>query len=167
MIVLFTDFGLAGPYTGRMKAALRREAIRESARPDDLAEIVYIDHYGNAMTGLRGSAIPKDATLILGDKSRVIHAATFPAMPEGGAFWYENSNGLVEIAVNRGRAADQLRLVIGSTLTIETWGQGRGLKKGDAGECPISHWSAAATASSAASTRRDAARWPGRWSPPR
>ncbi len=97
-----------------------RDTSRESTWPDDLAEIVYIDHYGNAMTGLRGSALTARATLILGDKSRVIHAATFSAMPEGDAFWYENSNGLVEIAVNRGRAADQLGLVIGSTLTIET-----------------------------------------------
>jgi S-adenosyl-L-methionine hydrolase (adenosine-forming) len=97
-----------------------RGAIRESSWPDDLAEIVYIDHYGNAMTGLRGSAIPESATLILGDKARVIHAATFSAVPLGQAFWYENSNGLVEIAVNRGRAADQLGLAIGSALTIET-----------------------------------------------
>ncbi|HXR88323.1 MAG TPA: SAM-dependent chlorinase/fluorinase [Stellaceae bacterium] len=97
-----------------------RDANRESSWPDDLAEIVYIDHYGNAMTGLRGSAAPQGATLILGDKRRVIHAATFSAVPEGQAFWYENSNGLVEIAVNRSRAADQLRLAVGSTLTIET-----------------------------------------------
>ena len=27
--------------------------------PDDLAEIVYIDHYGNAMTGMRGEAVPR------------------------------------------------------------------------------------------------------------
>jgi S-adenosylmethionine hydrolase len=97
-----------------------REVMRASAWPDDLAEIVYVDHYGNAMTGLRGSAIPTGATLILGDKTRIIHAATFSAVPEGSAFWYENSNGLVEIAVNRGRAADRLHLGIGSTLTVET-----------------------------------------------
>jgi S-adenosyl-L-methionine hydrolase (adenosine-forming) len=97
-----------------------RDSVREPRWPDDLAEIVYIDRYGNAMTGFRGSAMRDGATLILGDKRRVIHAATFSAVPEGQAFWYENSNGLVEIAVNRGRAADQLRLVIGSTLTIET-----------------------------------------------
>jgi hypothetical protein len=97
-----------------------REAIRQPQWPDDLAEIVYVDHYGNAMSGLRGSTLPGGATLILGDKIRVIHAATFSAVPEGSAFWYENSNGLVEIAVNRGRAADQLHLAIGSTLTIET-----------------------------------------------
>jgi S-adenosylmethionine hydrolase len=97
-----------------------RDAIREPRWPDDLAEIIYIDHYGNAMTGLRGSALPERATLILGDKTRVVHAATFSAVPEGRAFWYENSNGLVEIAVNRGRAADRLHLAIGSTLMIET-----------------------------------------------
>lgn len=104
---------------GTRPAIRARDAIRESAWPDDLGEIVYIDHYGNAMTGLRGSAMPERAALVLGDKTRVIHAATFSAVPQGQAFWYENSNGLVEIAVNRGRAADQLRLAVGSKLTIE------------------------------------------------
>src|SRR5581483_10723037 len=85
-----------------------RMANRHGDWPDELPEIVYIDHYGNAMTGLRGSAVPESATLVLGDKTRVIHGATFSAVPVGRAFWYENSNGLVEIAVNRGRAADQL-----------------------------------------------------------
>jgi hypothetical protein len=97
-----------------------RGTRREPDWPDDLPEIVYVDHYGNAMTGLRSSVVPASATLILGDKTRVIHAATFSAVPQGDAFWYENSNGLVEIAVNRGRAADQLGLKIGSTLSIET-----------------------------------------------
>jgi S-adenosylmethionine hydrolase len=106
--------------SGERPPARARDANRESSWPDDLAEIVYIDHYGNAMTGLSGSAVPQGATLILGDKRRVIHAVTFSAVPQGQAFWYENSNGLVEIAVNRGRAADQLGLAVGSTLTIET-----------------------------------------------
>jgi hypothetical protein len=105
---------------GEQPQSRAREAIRESRWPDNLAEIVYVDHYGNAMTGLRGGAVAKGATLILGDKTRIAHAATFSAVLEGRAFWYENSNGLVEIAVNRGRAADLLRLGIGSTLTIET-----------------------------------------------
>lgn len=100
--------------------ARAREALREPAWPDDLAEIVYIDHYGNALTGLRASTVPAQATLVLGDKTRVIHGATFSAVPEGSAFWYENSNGLVEIAINRGRAAERLGLAVGSTLAIET-----------------------------------------------
>ncbi len=105
---------------GERPSVRAREPQREPGWPDDLAEIVYIDHYGNAMTGLRAAGVPAAATLVLGDKTRVIHGATFSAVPEGGAFWYENSNGLVEIAVNRGRAADRLRLAIGSTLAVET-----------------------------------------------
>jgi S-adenosylmethionine hydrolase len=31
-------------------------------------------------------------------------AETFSDRPPGAAFWYENSNGLAEIAVNQGRA---------------------------------------------------------------
>jgi S-adenosylmethionine hydrolase len=105
---------------GEQPRVRARDMIRQTDWPDDLPEIVYIDHYGNAMTGLRGSAVPPGAPLILGDKTRVIHAATFSAVPEGHAFWYENSNGLVEIAVNRGRAADHLGLAVGSTLSIAT-----------------------------------------------
>ena len=41
------------------------------------------------------------------------HAATFAAVGEGEAFWYGNSSGLVEIAVNRGSAAEKLGLEIG------------------------------------------------------
>lgn len=105
---------------GARPAMRAREPARRRDWPDDLTEIVYVDHYGNALTGLRGSAVAPNATLVLGDKTRVIHAATFSAVPEGAAFWYENSNGLVEIAVNRGRADRALRLAIGSTFTVTT-----------------------------------------------
>jgi S-adenosylmethionine hydrolase len=86
--------------------------------PDDLAELVYIDHYGNAMTGLRSGAVSPHAILGVAD-SRILHAATFAEVPEGKSFWYVNSNGLVEVAVNRGHAARQLGLEIGMRVTIE------------------------------------------------
>jgi S-adenosyl-L-methionine hydrolase (adenosine-forming) len=105
---------------GERPPARERMVDRRSDWPDDLPGIVYIDHYGNALTGLRASTLPATATLVLVDKTRIIHAATFSAVPEGAPFWYENSNGLVEIAVNRGRAADRLHLAVGSTLTIAT-----------------------------------------------
>lgn len=105
---------------GERPAMRARAPARQPGWPDDLAEIVYIDHYGNALTGLRANAVPPGAALVLGDKTRVIHAATFSAVPEGVAFWYENSNGLVEIAVNRGRADRALDLAIGSTFTVTT-----------------------------------------------
>jgi S-adenosyl-L-methionine hydrolase (adenosine-forming) len=85
--------------------------------PDDLAEIVYIDHFGNAMTGLRGAALPVSARLAAGDRF-VTRARTFSAVPEGAAFWYENSNGLAEIAVNSGRADAALGLAPGSPVTV-------------------------------------------------
>jgi S-adenosylmethionine hydrolase len=92
------------------------EPLRHAAWPDDLAEIVYIDHYGNALTGLRASVLPREAVLST-DSRRVAHAETFSAVPRGAAFWYENSNGLVEIAVNLGRADVALGLAIGSPIT--------------------------------------------------
>jgi S-adenosylmethionine hydrolase len=85
--------------------------------PDDLPEIVYVDRYGNAMTGLRGSLLSREARLAV--SGRVLeHARTFSDVPAGEAFWYENSNGLAEIAVNAGRAADTLKLEIGSPVAV-------------------------------------------------
>ncbi len=92
-------------------------ADRRPAWPDDLGEIVYIDHYGNAMTGLRAASVPDNARLAVAD--RVLERArTFSDLSAGGAFWYENSNGLAEIAVNQGRADQALGLSVGSPVEI-------------------------------------------------
>ena len=85
--------------------------------PDDLAEIVYLDHFGNAMTGLRAAELAEDARLAIGDK-RLGRARTFSDVPEGSAFWYENANGLAEIAVNGGRADKMLVLDVGSPVKV-------------------------------------------------
>jgi S-adenosylmethionine hydrolase len=84
--------------------------------PDDLAEIIYVDRYGNAVTGLRASGIDRRSRLLLG-AAALRPAHTFAAVARGEAFWYENSNGLVEIAVNQGRAVDDLRITIGDIVT--------------------------------------------------
>jgi S-adenosyl-L-methionine hydrolase (adenosine-forming) len=82
---------------------------------DDLPEIIYVDHYGNAHTGIRASGIPRDAALAIGEH-RLSHARVFSEMAAGEAFWYQNSQGLVELAVNRGSAARLLGLNIGDGL---------------------------------------------------
>ena len=92
-------------------------ARRHADWPDDLPEIVYVDHYGNALTGLRGDAVPATARLTAGGHS-IGHAHTFSAAPTGAAFWYVNSNGLVEIAVNAGRADRALGLAVGSKIAV-------------------------------------------------
>ena len=38
-------------------------AFRRADWPDDLAEIIYVDHFGNAMTGLRAATLPLSAKL--------------------------------------------------------------------------------------------------------
>ena len=92
-------------------------ASRQPDWPDDLAEIVYIDHYGNALTGLRGECLDQNARIGVGGRG-IGRAMTFSAVPNGEAFWYVNSNGLVEIAVNLGRADRELDLAIGSRIQI-------------------------------------------------
>jgi len=96
----------------------RKDAThRQTDWPDDLYEIVYIDHFGNAITGLRAATVPPDSRI--GAANRVFErAGTFSDRALGAAFWYENSNGLVEIAVNQGRADRELGLAIGSTLEM-------------------------------------------------
>jgi S-adenosyl-L-methionine hydrolase (adenosine-forming) len=85
--------------------------------PDDLAEIVYIDGYGNAMTGLRAAILPEKTGFVV--KGRLLtRARTFSDAPLSAAFWYENSNGLAEIAVNRGRADGALNLAIGTPISV-------------------------------------------------
>ena len=102
------------PLAGR----LRPEGIlRHPDWPDDLAEIVYIDRFGNAMTGLRAALIPDGAWLAAAGRV-LARRRTFSDVPEGEAFWYENSNGLAEIAVNAGRADTALGLAIGTPVAI-------------------------------------------------
>jgi S-adenosylmethionine hydrolase len=85
--------------------------------PDDLPRVIYIDHYGNAITGLRASTLPAAAQLRYA--GRVLsRARTFSDVPAGHAFWYENSNGLAEIAVNRARADIHLGIVIGAQVAV-------------------------------------------------
>jgi len=85
--------------------------------PDELAEVVYVDRYGNAMTGLNASNVPRAQHLAVAGES-LAYARTFSAVPPGQAFWYENSCGLVEIAVNQARADRQLGLGVGTAVSL-------------------------------------------------
>lgn len=85
--------------------------------PLDLAEIVYLDHYGNALTGLRAAGLPRNARLRVAGEN-VMPAQVFSKVSPGTAFWYENANGLAEIAVNRGNAGQSLGLEVGSPVEV-------------------------------------------------
>lgn len=70
---------------------------------EDLHEIIYVDHYGNLFSGLRGLQVERSARIGIAD-SEISWAPRFDAVSPGEPFWYVNSCGLVEIAVNGERA---------------------------------------------------------------
>ena len=88
------------------------ERIQRLDWPDDLAEIVYIDSFGNAMTGIRADRVPEDTELSVAGQS-VRRVKKFSDVSEGDLLCYENANGLLEISVNQGRADEMLNLRIG------------------------------------------------------
>lgn len=85
--------------------------------PEELSEVVYCDHYGNGMTGIRAGSLPEDAVLEVAGQ-RVRRARTFGEVAIGAPLWYENANGLAEIAVNQGRADADLGIGPGTPVTV-------------------------------------------------
>ena len=96
-------------------------ATRHPDWPDDLAEIVYIDRYGNAMTGLRAVLLPAGTELAAGG-TRIARARTFGDVPPGALLWYANANGLAEIAAHGASAAARLELAPGSKVAVRVPG---------------------------------------------
>jgi S-adenosylmethionine hydrolase len=82
---------------------------------EDLPEIVYVDHYGNAFTGLRAAGLPTARRLVARDQE-IAHARVFAEAAPGEPFWYENSAGLVEIAMRGASAARVLELAVGDPV---------------------------------------------------
>lgn len=80
----------------------------------DLAEVIHIDEYGNACTGLRAVAGER-FTLAVGD-AELPAARTFADVAPGEPMWLVNSLGLIEIACNRDNAAARLDLAIGTPV---------------------------------------------------
>jgi hypothetical protein len=81
----------------------------------DLGEIIYIDHYGNAFTGMRAQGLPRDTRVVVAGRS-LDYARVFSDLPAGEVFWYANSLGLVEIAGNGCSAAHKLGLAVGQPV---------------------------------------------------
>jgi len=84
-----------------------------SAQP----QIIYIDHYGNALTGIRAASVARTDTIVV-RAHRLSYARVFAEAPSGGAFWYENSIGLVELATDRAGAARRLGIEVGDAVSV-------------------------------------------------
>ncbi len=85
--------------------------------PDELAEVIYLDRYGNAITGLTADALPDTAILDIAGH-RCHYCRTFAEAGHGTLFWYRNSNGLVEIAMNQADASACAGLRVGEPITF-------------------------------------------------
>ena len=83
--------------------------------PAQLGEVIYIDHYGNVFTGLAADEAAVTRSILCGERT-IRHGHTFSSVPHGEAFWYANSSGLLEIAVNGGRADEVLGMRLGDTV---------------------------------------------------
>jgi S-adenosylmethionine hydrolase len=82
----------------------------------DLPRVIYIDHYGNAWTGIRG--VLSDAHVRAAGAS-FVHGESFGFVEKGAGFWFINSVGLLELAVNRGSAAAKFRLKVGDPVQVQ------------------------------------------------
>lgn len=85
--------------------------------PEDIPQVIYKDAFGNLITGLR-AAILQTSELVCVKGRRLQRARTFNEVQVGTAFWYENSFGLVELAVNQGSAAHELGLQVGDEIAL-------------------------------------------------
>ena len=85
--------------------------------PEQLAEVIHVDRYGNVMTGLSALGLGRE-TMIQAGGHCLAWARTFGEVPAQRGFWYANSLGLVELAVNRGHAAQQLGLAVGDAVAF-------------------------------------------------
>jgi len=85
--------------------------------PDDLPEVIYIDGFGNAISGMRAEKLASGLSIAINGR-KIQKARTFSDVPKREPFWYENSIGLIEVSVNQGRACDQLGLAVGSVIGV-------------------------------------------------
>lgn len=97
--------------------SLAVNCLEQADWPDELFRVVYIDRFGNAITGVHASALTPGVSLEVNGQA-VNMARTFSDVPPGEVFWYANANGLVEFAVNRGRADTVLGLKSGNVFKL-------------------------------------------------
>ena len=83
----------------------------------ELAEVIYIDHFGNAMSGLAGEHADPATKLRINDHL-IPYARVFAEVPRGEPFWYINSSGLIEIAANQASAAQILQIEISTAVSL-------------------------------------------------
>lgn len=91
--------------------------VRHLEFKDDVFEIIYVDAFGNLMTGIRWQSI-HDGDLFEVMGQILPRARTFSDVEPGSLFVYQNAVGLAEISANMGCASDILGAVVGTPIKI-------------------------------------------------
>jgi S-adenosylmethionine hydrolase len=84
----------------------------------DAATVLHIDHFGNVITGLRASDYPGPIRIRVGSETIQHRVAAYAEAPKDQLFLIEGSSGHLEIALNRGSAAQRLGITLGMALRI-------------------------------------------------
>jgi S-adenosylmethionine hydrolase len=101
----------------RRTPKLKKAAFAVSFGPDDLGEVIYVDHFGNLVTGLRAGTVPRERGLVVSGHT-IRYARLFSEVRQGKVFWYENSLGLVELAAKSTSAQQILGLRVGTPVGL-------------------------------------------------
>ena len=90
------------------------------------AHVVSVDRFGNVALDLADRHLPQSglrmgravAVEVAGTSRDAVFALTFADVPEGGLLLYEDSNGSLALAVNRGEASAELGLEPGDEVAL-------------------------------------------------
>ncbi len=113
----FLSASVPEPDLIRMES-IQRDQLIGMDWPVNLYAIIYIDHFGNAVTGVTFDLI--DATGVIRVKGHEVrHFDSFHCARPGELFWYSNANGLISIAAREASAAELCQLSIGEQVYFE------------------------------------------------
>lgn len=112
-IAAWIDVG-AFPH-GKLNDIARLQVSHDSG---ELYEVIYIDHYGNLLTGVRAAQVTRTTRFAMGDEHLAFAPVFCDAVP-GRPFWYENSLGLVEFALNGASAAVYFGARVGARFGVQ------------------------------------------------
>ena len=97
--------------------SLASEGLHGMDWPAENYSVIYFDQFGNSVTGIRGTSLTPDMLLHI-NETKIDYARTFASVPAGQLFWYSNSMGLVEVAVNQGSAREKLAISLNFPISV-------------------------------------------------
>ncbi len=81
-------------------------------------EVIHVDTYGNAITAFPAERARAAHSALLPGGTRIPFGQFYGAVPRGSPLAIIGSSGFVELAINQGDAARELRLLAGSEVII-------------------------------------------------